>query len=147
MLFITVTSDEWLMKKMNDQNVVINRGIFYDYLISIISPYLKSYEDCDFIEIIFPGVLFDYEREQIQKFVVTGLYTQLYYKSGELLLKVCLHKIFVKSLFIGYIFEESCSPEELLFKKEKEILFESLIIFIEKNLHEQHIKYINEIHK
>jgi hypothetical protein len=153
MLHITVESHEWLTDNLIGENHLANKITFNQYLLNVIAHHLKSYEDCEKTIITLPDVVSKVERYQIHKFTkINELDPQSYdTDEGERIMKITLSKKYVQDLFKDYEFpievEENINetPTEIALKSDKQMLFEIMLEFIEKNLSDEFQKYLKTI--
>ena len=134
MLYITVNANEWTLSGQQ-----VNRAIFEEYLRTIIKPYLTSEENIQKTKIFLPTSLtridrYNIHRLNIHQDFVTRSSTN---EGGDRSIEVVVSKSYLQEIFDDYIFPSK--------KTEKQILFETLIGFIENKLPEELKNYLNNI--
>jgi hypothetical protein len=127
----------------------INRETFNNYLIGILSPYFTSKDDLSKTVITFPRTLSKLERYNIHKLSDICFRTLSYDNQYEdRILELTLYKDYVEDLFEGFVFkkpemETADQPEPQ--KTEKQMLFDTLIGFIESSLGMEFKDYLSTI--
>ena len=132
---VIISAEKW-----NNFNGTINTQTFNNYLISVLSEYIKSQSEIENTTIIFPNCLTKLERYNIHK--LNNLWdfkTQTYDKGDGRFIEVTLSKGYVNELFLNYDFDK---PKV---KTEKQLLFETMITFIKQNLSDEFEEYLNNI--
>ena len=116
-------------------SVLANRAAFNAYLRSVIT--IKSFDKCDKIVLTFPHTLKKSERYTIHLMSIKGHFEAISHDDDDdnRVLELHLSKKYVQDIFEGYSFPKS----------EKQILFDSLIDFIEKNLANEFKAFLNTI--
>ena len=148
MLHITIASHEWLINPLMGEDILSKREFFNIFLINSIAPHLKSYCDCQKIIITFPDIVCKADRYQIHKFGIHNQFDTLSYDTnvGERILEITLSKKYVQDLFKNYEFPvEVESNAEIALKSDKQMLFETIIQFVENNLSDEFKNYLNKI--
>jgi hypothetical protein len=122
----------------------INRNVFGKYLQTSIAKYIKSYGDCDSARISFTG-LTKTNRYNIHLMSIKGQIESVSHDEydGSRIMEVSLSKECVEEIFKDYNF--SVPTQEVLLKTEKQILFDYLLEFIEKNLADEFKNFLNTI--
>jgi len=119
----------------------ITRESFNTYLFGVIFPCLSSADDIDKTKIIFPRTLSKLERYNIHKLNNNDFRTASYDNQQEdRIIEVILSKKYVQDLFRGHGFNQPTSQ-----KTEKQMLFDTLIGFIESSLGTEFKDYLNTI--
>jgi len=129
--------NEWVM--MNN----INRVTFNDYLISVIKDYITKFDDIEKTVIMLPWVVTRMERYNIHKLTLRGLFEPLSLNDehDDRVMEITLSKHYVQDLFSTYVFH---SPIDVP-KTEKQILFGTLMGFIQTNLSDEFSDYLKTI--
>ena len=153
MLQINISSEEWLTKMLMNENVLITKDIFINYLITVIAGYLKKYTDCEKTMILLPKEVSKLERYTIHKFSIRDQFESHSFdvEDGRVM-NITLSKKYIKDLFFEYNFSivennviENKNMVEFILKTEKQILFEYLLEFIEKNLNTEFQQFLKTI--
>ena len=122
------------------KELFINRNVFAKYLQTSIVKYIKSYDECDSARISFTG-LSKTDRYNIHLMSIKGQLESVSHDDydGTRIMEVSLSKEYVKEIFKNYTFPV------LLLKTDKQILFDYLLDFIEKNLADEFKNFLNTI--
>ena len=122
------------------KELFINRNVFAKYLQTSIVKYIKSYDECDSARISFTG-LSKTDRYNIHLMSIKGQLESVSHDEydGTRIMEVSLSKEYVKEIFKNYTFPV------LLLKTDKQILFDYLLDFIEKNLADEFKNFLNTI--
>ena len=123
-----------------------NRTLFNDFLREFIAMSVNSYNECSTKIIIgFPNVLTKSDRYAIHKFTIRGDFEPVTHKTqyGRIM-EVTLSQKFAMELMKDYPFTVTPEPEPVA-KTDKQLLFESMMYFIHKNLEFEFNEYINTI--
>jgi hypothetical protein len=127
----------------------ITRETFNNYLISILSQYFSSRDELSKTIITFPRNLSKLERYNIHKLNNTDFRSISYDNQQEdRILEVTLSKNYVQELFEGFVFktnEMETAEQDEPQKTEKQMLFDTLIGFIESSLGTEFKDYLNTI--
>ena len=124
--------------------MLINRIVFNKYLQTSIAKYIKSYDECDRARVSFIG-LTKTNRYNIHLMSIKGQIESFSYDEydGTRIIQVSLSKQYVENIFKDYNFP--VLTQEVLLKTEKQILFDYLREFIEKNLADEFKNFLNTI--
>jgi len=138
-----------------NETIFINKGMFINYLITVIAGYLKKYTDCEKTMIHLPKEVSKIERYNIHKFTIRNEFEcQSFDVEDDRVMNITLSKDYIKDLFFEYNFpieeqiEEQIIEEqitEVILKTEKQILFDYLLEFIEKNLNTEFQQFLSTI--
>ena len=125
-------------------NAQINRETFNEYLVNLISEYIDNKDQIEKIILTFPTCLTKSQRHDIHKLNVcfefgTASYDTKSYEDDERFIEVTLSKNYVNDLFKGYVFK---NPQV---KTDKQVLFDSLIQFIQTSLSIEFSDFLNKI--
>ena len=128
------------------KELFINRNVFAKYLQTSIVKYIKSYDECDSARISFTG-LSKTDRYNIHLMSIKGQLEAVSHDDydGTRIMEVSLSKEYVKEIFKNYTFPVLNPDPVLLLKTDKQILFDYLLDFIEKNLADEFKNFLNTI--
>jgi hypothetical protein len=145
MLRITVTAEFWntISAYAFEIHNNFNRECFNDILISIIEEHLRNYQECEKTVIRLPTCITRSERYTIHKFsLLNKLSSESFGEGDDRFMEVTLSKNYVQELFHGHTFN---TPTEIALKTDKQVLFETLMDFMETNLHDELAAYMDKI--
>ena len=124
-------------------NVPINRNNFNEFITNYIGNYLKSYDECDKTIIRLPDVLSKSERYSIHRLAIRNQFSAMSYDlENNRIMEITLSKTYVLEIFIGFVFVNDTIIE---IKTDKQILFDSMISFIQQNLENEFNNFLNTI--
>ena len=129
------------------KELFINRNVFAKYLQTSIAKYIKSYSSLDRVRISFTG-LSKTDRYNIHLMSIKGQIESVSHDEydGSRVMEVSLSKECVEEIFKDYIFPLTVpTPTEVVLKTDKQILFDYLLDFIEKNLADEFKNFLNTI--
>ena len=117
------------------------------FLIDTISKHITKLEEIQKTAISFPSSLTKGQRYNIHKLSITNEFDAISYQEEERFLILTLSKNYVQDLFKGYNFEilHVLNNPPVEPKSEREILFDTLLAFIETNLSDLFQQYLNKI--
>ena len=138
---ITVYADCW-------SRIVhpINRENFNTFLVSLISKYITKFSDIsDQTVITLPSIVGKKDRYSIHRLNVKDHFKTDSQDTteGERIMKIILSKKYTQELFYDYDFGPTPVPEQA--PTDKEVLFKSLLSFIQTNLNDEFEKYLSTI--
>ena len=129
-------------------DVLANRGEFDNFLQFNIAKYIKNFDEISKICISFPSSLTKSDRYNIHLMTKPGNFQAISRDSDTgRILDLYLSKKYVQDLFEYYDFPEPVTELILLpiILSEKQILFNQLLEFIEKNLADEFKNFLNTI--
>ena len=131
---VQISIDEW------DTACLEDRAYFNNYLIKFIGKCFNSREDCNKTIVMLPSIVTKAERYCIHKFTVRNHFIPESDddSNGNRIMGICLSRWYVQQLLLNYVFVELPPPPPPL--SDKQILFRSMMQFIEDNLQ-------NELHQ
>jgi len=111
------------------------------FLRGVISVHINKFEDCEKTILKLPSHVSKSQRFNIHRLTRDGFSSESYDDDeiDKRIMEITLSKSYVQELFKNYTFLKS-EP-----KSEKQKLFDSLIGFINQNLNEEFIKYMDTI--
>ena len=122
---------------------------FTNFLRDYIGARMTSFNDCDKIKIELPTVLTKSDRYSIHKMSIAGQFTGNSYDFGnERVMELKLSKSYVQELMEGYQFQNDFVIDvepEIVVKTDKQILFDTMIDFIEVNLQTEFQEFLKKI--
>ena len=138
-LNIQISAEQWV-------GVVIDRNSFNDFIINHTFPCLMAYNDIEKTIFKLPSSVTKLERYNIHKLTVTGFDPESYDRNNERVMDITFSKNYIQKLFENYQFPiQVNSPVQVVPKTDKQILFETLIRFIETSLSNEFQQFLNTI--
>jgi hypothetical protein len=121
----------------------IERNNMNTYLIAIIAPYIRSYDEIKKTKIFLPKELTKLDRYNIHKLNTRDDFKTFSFddEKGDRIIEIILSKFYVQRLFFDYQFEQPAQTE----KTEKEILFDTIINFVNLNLSAEFQSYMQNM--
>jgi hypothetical protein len=152
-LNITISEQEWLAHHLIHSNVLDARFLFDQFLRINIVNYLSRFDDCERTVVLLPHILTKAERYQIHRYSIHNKFSAQSFENidNQRVIEINLSKLYVQELFEDYVFLEPIeepvvlSPIEEVLKNDKQIIFDELIKFIEKNLADEFKNFLNGI--
>jgi hypothetical protein len=144
---LTVSATEWAL--FNTQT--FNRENFNGFLVFVIAPYLKKFTDIKGdINIKFPSTVSKVCRYNMHRLNNAHFKTMSYNETNnERIIEIRITKAYIEDLFRDYDFTEVVVPEQELIVatplSDKQLLFSTLLEFIQTNLNEEFQNYLNTI--
>ena len=144
MLSIVVSAAEW------DENLIhdFSRDQMNGFLIDTISKHVTKLEEIQKTAISFPSSLTKGQRYNIHKLSITNEFDAISHEEdADRFILVTLSKKYVLNIFDGYDFSKNnqVTNHMVLPKTEREILFDSLLAFINTNMQDLFERYLNTI--
>ena len=131
-----------------NNELVVNRLSFDEIIVKAVSTYIKSMDELDKFYLVFPSSVTKFQRYSIHKLSIYNEFKTESYDNanGERMIKVALSKNYLYNLFEGYIFDNDVTIiEEPVPKTDKQVLFDTLLNYIQTNLPEQFEIYLASI--
>ena len=131
-----------------NNELVVNRLGFDELVVKVISTYIKGIDELDKFTLVFPSTVTKFQRYNIHKLSIYNEFRTESYDNpnGERMIRVTLSKNYLYDLFEGYIFDNDVTIiEEPVPKTDKQVLFDTLLSFIQTNLPEQFEVYLASI--
>lgn len=147
-LNITISEQEWLANELLHINVLDSRFLLNEFLRNNIKNYLNKFDDCERTIVLLPSVLTKANRYQIHKYSIHNKFSAQSFENNndDRVIEINLSKSYVQELFENYEFPEPTenvlSPIVVL-KNDKQMIFDELIKFIEKNLADEFKNFLN----
>jgi hypothetical protein len=129
---------------LSEQWDIFNGDFRYEqfdiFLTGVIAAHINKFEDCEKTILKLPSNVSKTERFNIHRLTRDGFSSESYDEENDKrIMEITLSKSYVQELFKNYTFLKT-EP-----KSEKQKLFDSLIDFINQNLNEEFIKYMDTI--
>ena len=132
-LVLNITSEYWALVEN------INVESFNDFIKTYISGFLNNFIEIEKTVIHLPIEVTKAQRYSLHRISNSEFKAESYNKENERFMTLTLSKYYVRELFINYVFPE---PENL---SEKQILLNTILDFINKNLADEFKTYLNTI--
>ena len=133
--------------KITEFTGVTDRDSFNNFIIKNTVPYLKEYNDIEKTVFHLPSSVTKLERYNIHKLTISGCNPESHDYNGNRVMSITFSKIYMQTLFENYQFTIPV-PEVVpanLPKTDKQILFETLIRFIETSLSNEFQQFLSTI--
>jgi hypothetical protein len=136
---ITIDQDEWDKVKATDYSI---RAVFNDIVLSWSLKYYNKFEEIDRLVIKIKASLTKSNRYSIHKLSLAGNFRTISYDDQyyERVLEISLSKQYMQDIFKDHVFNKNNEPEQT----ERQILFNTLIEFVEKNFKDEFTNYLNK---
>jgi len=125
------------------------RESFNNFLRDYIGARMTSFNDCDRIKFELPTVLTKSDRYNIHKLSIAGEFSGNSYDfGGERVMELKLSKNYVEELMVNYQFRNDFVVDvepEVVEKTDKQLLFDTMINFIELNLQNEFQEFLKKI--
>ena len=134
---------------LNNINVAsLNKFLFDSILV-----HLKSHSDINKTDILLPASVTKYQRYMFHKLTIRNEFVPESYtnQNGDRVMELCISKNYIEDLFTDYVFPKETipvvepTPTETALKTDKELLFDTLMSFIQNNLSEEFDKWMKFI--
>ena len=137
-----ITDNSWNEVKDNI-NVLTIRQLFFDAVL----PLLNSLDDCEETIITLPEIVTKEERYKIHRMTTDGFKAFSYdNKQSKRIMFITLSKNYVTGLFNNHEFKRNNNElKKNNIKTEKQLLLENILIFINNNLQDEFVDYLNTI--
>ena len=143
MLRISVTNELWRSAR-SAINGDLTREKFNEVLVNIISVFLEQYSNCQKTVITLPMGVTKVERYNIHRLSIHNeLSSESFGDVPDRYMEITISKSYVEDIFRDYKFTPT--PTEAVLKSEKQLLFDSLLTFIQTNLPDEFMDYIRSI--
>ena len=119
----------------------INRISFNNYITSHLVEKFKSFDECCSVFISLPKTVTKMQRYNIHKLTLRNTFVPVSFDNQEddRMMTITLSKEYVQDLFRDYPFFEQ-QPEP---KTERQVLFDTLVQYINENLENEFQEYLN----
>jgi hypothetical protein len=138
---------EMSVERWNSRGFALNsRAMFEDFLRDYIASEFSSYDECSAqIIMALPNVLTRGDRYIIHKFTIRNEFDPASNDTDQgRVMEISLSKNYVMELMRNYPFPEP-AQQPIVFKTDKQILFESMLQFIQTNLPNEFDEYMRNI--
>ena len=138
---------EMSVERWNSRSFALNsRAMFEDFLRDYIASEFSSYDECSAqIIMALPNVLTRGDRYIIHKFTIRNEFDPASNDTDQgRVMEISLSKNYVMELMRNYPFPEP-AQSPIVFKTDKQILFESMLQFIQTNLPNEFDEYMRNI--
>jgi len=143
MLRISITDELWQSAK-SAINGDLTRENFNQVLVNIISVFLEQYSNCQKTVITLPMGVTKVERYNIHRLSIHNeLSAESFGDVPDRYMEITISKSYVEDIFRDYNFTPIATEEVL--KTEKQLLFETLLTFIQNNLSDEFMDYLRSI--
>jgi hypothetical protein len=141
-LKISVLPEQWAIATGD-----FSRDNFNDYARGIIATQLTKYEDCDKTVLVLPNTATKGQRYNIHRLTLKNDFEAFSHdaQNGDRIMQISLSKKYIQELFENYPFMVPQFQLPPLPKTDKQLLFESMITFINQNLANEFQQYLNTI--
>ena len=143
MLRLTVTPEEW------NEQIAINRTTFDAFLVTFISEYLASYNDCQKTVITLPSVTSKAERYNIHRMTIRNDFDSVSYdnQDEDRIMEVTLSKKYIQELFKDYVFVVQATPDQPPAHQPttNQVVFNKIINIVNDHFSAEFKEYIDKI--
>lgn len=153
-LNISILEKEWNFYNTDVEEVLSSRESINTFLTFFLAGYFKSMDDIRDTIITLPKTLTKQERYKFHRYTIGyTFYPQSRDVENDRVMDLHINKNYLLDIFKNYEFNKETEPEEeevqtpaeVALKTDKDILFETLLEFIEKNLSEQFENYLKNL--
>ena len=136
---ITIDQDEWDKVKNNDY---ANRTVFNEIIKDWSLKHYSTFEDIGRLVIKIKASLTKSNRYSIHKLSLAGNFRTISYDDQyyDRVLEISLSKEYMQDIFKDHVFSHITHVEQ----SDREILFNTLIEFVEKNFKDEFTNYLNK---
>jgi len=144
-LNIEVTLVEWKPSAID----LSNRTFFNGFLTKLLSNYFKNYESIERVYLRLPSSVTKSERYLLHKMTINGNFHPRSFDDmdQDRIMEIEISKKYLQELFKDYPFHELTEVivQTPVTKTEKQLLFESLLAFIERELPSEFKNYLDSL--